>query len=83
MDVEQYALPVEPIVSEMYNDLPVSDVLTMNQLLGERTFDQSFNATLLTAFAMLSLRLAAVGLFGVTSYVAAQRTTEIGKFDPL
>jgi predicted permease len=77
-DVEQYAMPVEQIVSEMDRDLPVSDVLTMNQLLGKHTFDQSFNATLLTAFATLSLLLAAVGLFGVMSYIATQRTTEIG-----
>jgi ABC-type antimicrobial peptide transport system permease subunit len=59
-------------------DLPVSDILTMNQLLGKSTLDQSFNATLLVAFATLSLILAAVGLFGVMSYVAAQRTNEIG-----
>jgi ABC-type antimicrobial peptide transport system permease subunit len=62
----------------MDSDLPVSDVLTMNQLLVKHTFDQSFNATLLTAFATLSLLLAAVGLFGVMSYIAGQRTTEIG-----
>jgi predicted permease len=77
-DVEQYALPVEHIVAAMDSDLPVSDVLTMNQLLGKRTFDQSFNTTLLSGFATLSLLLAAVGLFGVMSYIAAQRTTEIG-----
>jgi putative ABC transport system permease protein len=77
-DVEQYALPVERIVAAMDSDLPVSDILTMNQLLGKSTFDQSFNATLLAAFATLSLLLAAVGLFGVMSYIAAQRTTEIG-----
>ena len=34
-DVEQYALPVQRIVAEMDSDLPVSDVLTMNQLLGK------------------------------------------------
>ncbi len=77
-DVEQYALPVERIVAAMDSDLPVSDVLTMNQLLGKHTSAQSFNATLLTGFATLSLLLAAVGLFGVMSYIAAQRTTEIG-----
>ena len=76
--MQQYALPVERIVAGMDGDLPLSDVLTMNQLLGKQTFDQSFNATLLTAFATLSLLLAAVGLFGVMSYVAGQRTTEIG-----
>lgn len=77
-DPEQFALPVQRIVSEMDRDLPVSDVLTMNQLLGQSTLDQSFNAALLVAFAVLSLVLAAVGLFGVMSYIAAQRTTEIG-----
>ena len=75
---EQFALPVQRIVSDMDRDLPVSDVLTMNQLLGQSTLDQSFNAALLVAFATLSLVLAAVGLFGVMSYITAQRTTEIG-----
>jgi ABC-type antimicrobial peptide transport system permease subunit len=70
--------PVQRIVSEMDRDLPVSDVLTMNQMLGKSTLDQSFNTALLVAFATLSLVLAAVGLFGVMSYIAAQRTTEIG-----
>jgi predicted permease len=77
-DVAQYALPVERIVAKMDSDLPVSDVLTMNQLLGKYTLDKSFNATLLTAFATLSLLLAAAGLFGVMSYIVGQRTTEIG-----
>jgi putative ABC transport system permease protein len=77
-EMEQFALPVQRIVSEMDPDLPVSDVLTMNQLLGKSTLNQSFNTTLLVAFAALSLILAAVGLFGVMSYIAAQRTTEIG-----
>jgi putative ABC transport system permease protein len=77
-DPEQFGLPVQRIVSEMDRDLPVSDVLTMNQLLGKSTLGQSFNAALLVAFATLSLALAAVGLFGVMSYIAQQRTTEIG-----
>jgi putative ABC transport system permease protein len=77
-ELEPFALPVQRMVSEMDRDLPVSDVLTMNQLLGKTTLNQSFNTTLLVAFAALSLILAAVGLFGVMSYLAAQRTNEIG-----
>jgi putative ABC transport system permease protein len=77
-NVGQFALPVQRIVSGMDSDLPVSDVLTMDQLLGKSTLDASFNATLLLTFAMLSLFLAAAGLFGVLSYIVAQRTSEIG-----
>jgi putative ABC transport system permease protein len=77
-DVEQQALPIQRVISEMDKDLPVSDVLTMNQVLGQSTIDQSFNTTLLVGFAALSMLLAAVGLFGVLSYIVAQRTSEIG-----
>jgi len=39
---------------------------------------QRFTMTVLTAFAVLAVILAAVGLFGVMSYMVAQRTREIG-----
>jgi ABC-type antimicrobial peptide transport system permease subunit len=53
-------------------------VLTMDQIVGQSTVNASFDATLLLAFAVISLVLAAVGLFGVLSYIVAQRTAEIG-----
>lgn len=77
-DVASFALPVQRIVAQIDPDLALSDVLTMDQLLGESTLSASFNATLLVAFATLSLLLAAAGLFGVLSYIVAQRTHEIG-----
>ena len=76
--VDQLALPVEKIVQSMDRNLPVSDVMTMDQLLGKSTVEASFDATLLSVFAGLSLLLAAVGLFGVLSYLVAERTSEIG-----
>lgn len=77
-NVEQLALPVQRILQSIDRDVPVSHVLTMDQLIGKSTLDQSFDATLITAFAVLSLLLAAAGLFGVLSYIAAQRSSEIG-----
>jgi putative ABC transport system permease protein len=77
-DVTRFALPVQKIIQSLDRDLAVSDILTMDQIIGAQTLDSSFEATLVLIFALVSLVLAAVGLFGVVSYIAAQRTTEIG-----
>jgi putative ABC transport system permease protein len=77
-DVTSLALPIQRFVQQLDPDLPVSDVMTMDQMVGKSTLDASFDATLVLAFAVLSLVLAAGGLFGVLSYIVAQRTTEIG-----
>jgi predicted permease len=77
-DVTQFALPIQRLVSAIDRDLPVSGILTMDQVIGRNIVDNSFDATLLTAFAAISLILAAVGLFGVLSFIVAQRTSEIG-----
>jgi predicted permease len=77
-DVTSFALPIQQIIQQLDSELPVSDILTMDQIIGQSTLDASFNATLVLVFAVLSLILAAVGLFGVLSYIVTQRTTEIG-----
>ena len=77
-DVNQLALPIQRIVQGLDPDLAVSDVMTMEELIGRSVLDANFDATVLLAFAVLSLILAGVGLFGVLSYVVAQRTSEIG-----
>jgi ABC-type antimicrobial peptide transport system permease subunit len=58
-------------------ELPVSDVLTMDQVIGESLGNQKLSATLVLAFAILSLLLASVGIYGVLSYLMS-RTTELG-----
>jgi predicted permease len=77
-DPGSLALPIQKVIAGIDPDLPVANILTMDQRIGQSTLDASFDATLLLAFAGLSLLLAGVGLFGVLSYIVAQRTLEIG-----
>lgn len=70
--------PLQKQISSLDQELPIYKMLTLEQIIGRATASKSFSASLVLAFALLSLMLASVGLYGVLSYLVTQRASEIG-----
>ncbi|MGB2590563.1 MAG: ABC transporter permease [Candidatus Acidiferrum sp.] len=65
-------------VSETDSQRIVYDVQIMDEVLANSQSERRFAMALLAAFAAIALVLATVGIYGVISSLAAQRTGEIG-----
>jgi macrolide transport system ATP-binding/permease protein len=66
------------IVHQADARIPVAALSTQTAQIEGEMVPETLFARLCTAFAMLSLAIACVGLYGTTSYTVARRTDEIG-----
>jgi len=69
---------IKKALSVVEPDRPVSGLETMANIVQDSLGSRRFPTLLLSAFALLAVILASVGILGVVSYSVAQRTHEIG-----
>ncbi len=69
---------IAAVIHGLDPDLPMAGVKTMDQLVSESMQNDRFTTALFGSFSVLALLLAALGIYGVMSFVVAQRTHEIG-----
>ena len=69
---------VRDAIWQVDKDQPVGAVRTMDEQLSNSLTRRRFSVTLLSAFGLVSVSLAAIGLYGVLAFIVSQRRREIG-----
>jgi ABC-type antimicrobial peptide transport system permease subunit len=65
-------------ILELDKEQPITNIKSLEERLSESIAQRRFNMLMLSIFAGVAMILAAVGIYGIMSYIVAQRTHEIG-----
>jgi putative ABC transport system permease protein len=78
IDAGGAAAELRGAVSAIDGTVPVDRIETMRQLVSGSVAQPRFRTIILTAFSLLALVMASIGIYGVMSYLVIQRTREFG-----